>query len=209
MTGGPRAVGHRHRHAAKNVEPHMPHTVILMRHPQTDGNAVEEIRASVSWNHGEPIAFTYALKGELSRLRIPRFRQLPKSDRLWEHTCFEAFVAVKDNPAYYEFNFAPSGEWAVCAFRRYREPATPPKEKLAPEITVRRAGDSLQLDALVWVDRWQAIEPGARLSVALSAVIEDNRGMLSYWALKHPPGKPDFHHADAFALEIERPAKNP
>ncbi|MBI3061386.1 MAG: hypothetical protein HYY83_05345 [Deltaproteobacteria bacterium] len=28
-------------------------------------------------------------------------------------------------------------------------------------------------------------------------------GTISYWALKHPPGKPDFHHPDAFALEIE------
>jgi hypothetical protein len=187
----------------------MPRTVGLTRHPQTDGDAVKEIRASVSWNHGGPLAFSYALKGDLSRLRVPRLRPSRKSNRLWKHTCFEAFVAVKGQPAYYEINLAPSGEWAVYAFRRYREPATPPKEKLALEITVRRAGDSLQLDALVWVDRWQAIEPGARLSVALCAVIEDNRGMLSYWALKHPPGKPDFHHADTFALEIERPVPSP
>ncbi|HEY3304458.1 MAG TPA: DOMON-like domain-containing protein [Candidatus Binatia bacterium] len=182
---------------------------VLTPHPETESDAVEEIQAGVSWNYGEPLAFSYALKGELNRLRIPRFRPPRRSDRLWEHTCFEVFVAVKGHPAYYEINIAPSGEWAVYPFRRYREPATPPKEKLAPEITVRRAGDSLQLDALVPVDRWQAIEPGARLSVALSAVIEDNRGMLSYWALKHPPGKPDFHHADAFALEIERPVPSP
>jgi hypothetical protein len=57
------------------------------------------------------------------------------------------------------------------------------------------------------MDCLQAKQPGARLSVALSAVIEDNRGMLSYWALKHPPGKPDFHHRDGFALEIEAPER--
>ena len=27
-------------------------------------------------------------------------------------------------------------------------------------------------------------------------------GGISYWALAHPPGKPDFHHADGFALEL-------
>jgi hypothetical protein len=43
---------------------------------------------------------------------------------------------------------------------------------------------------------------GARLTLALSAVIEDEDGVLSYWALKHPAGKPDFHHRDAFALEL-------
>jgi hypothetical protein len=39
--------------------------------------------------------------------------------------------------------------------------------------------------------------------LGLSAVIEDLDGVLSYWALRHPPGKPDFHHPDTFALEID------
>jgi hypothetical protein len=38
--------------------------------------------------------------------------------------------------------------------------------------------------------------------LGLSAVIEEMNGRLSYWALAHPPGKPDFHHADCFALEL-------
>jgi hypothetical protein len=33
-------------------------------------------------------------------------------------------------------------------------------------------------------------------------VIEETNGAKSYWALKHPPGKPDFHHADGFVLEL-------
>jgi hypothetical protein len=28
-------------------------------------------------------------------------------------------------------------------------------------------------------------------------------GALSYWALRHPPGKPDFHHPAGFALELD------
>jgi hypothetical protein len=55
------------------------------------------------------------------------------------------------------------------------------------------------------LDRLPRIQPHAALRVALSAVIEEEGGMLSYWALKHPPGKPDFHHPDAFALELEPP----
>jgi len=39
--------------------------------------------------------------------------------------------------------------------------------------------------------------------VALSAVIEAPDGALSYWALRHAPGKPDFHHAEAFALSLD------
>jgi hypothetical protein len=38
--------------------------------------------------------------------------------------------------------------------------------------------------------------------MGLSAVIEERDGMLSYWALRHAPGKPDFHRRDGFALEL-------
>jgi hypothetical protein len=45
--------------------------------------------------------------------------------------------------------------------------------------------------------------PAPRLRLALTAVVEDARGRLSYWALRHPPGRPDFHHRDGFALVLE------
>jgi hypothetical protein len=38
--------------------------------------------------------------------------------------------------------------------------------------------------------------------LGLSAVLEDTAGMRSYWALAHPPGAPDFHNPDCFALEL-------
>ncbi len=41
--------------------------------------------------------------------------------------------------------------------------------------------------------------------LALSAVIEETDGTKSYWALRHPPGAPDFHHPDCFALTLEAP----
>ena len=41
------------------------------------------------------------------------------------------------------------------------------------------------------------------IEVGLSAVIEEQGGVLSYWALRHPPGKPDFHHRDSFAMELD------
>jgi hypothetical protein len=40
------------------------------------------------------------------------------------------------------------------------------------------------------------------LKIGLCAVIEEKGGTLSYWALRHPPGKPDFHHRRGFALEL-------
>ena len=37
-------------------------------------------------------------------------------------------------------------------------------------------------------------------SIGLSAIIEEEDGTISYWALAHPPGRPDFHHPDCLAL---------
>jgi hypothetical protein len=180
-------------------------TVLLTRHPETPADAVCKIEARVSWTENEALAVTYLLTGDLSRLSIPPFRRPRRADRLWEHTCFETFLGIKGKPEYYEFNFAPSGEWSAYVFRAYRDGAPLKDKRVAPGLTVRSSAGSLALDVVIRADRLPIIAPRARLRIALSAVVEDDSGRLSYWALTHPPGKPDFHHSDAFALEIEAP----
>ena len=181
---------------------------MLTCHPETYTPAVEEIEARVGWTQDNALTFTYALKGDLMRLRIPLPQPSLRANRLWQHTCFEAFVALKGKPEYHEFNFAPSGQWAAYSFQRYRK-RTPFEDDIpAPKITVRNLADGLDLDAIVRLDSLPITQPAACLQFALSAVIEDKSGMLSYWALKHPPGKPDFHHRDAFALDLHRPGMN-
>ena len=101
-------------------------------------------------------------------------------------------------PGYREFNFSPSGEWAVYAFRGYRDGDELGIE-LTPEIVVRRTEDRLELDAEISQD---LLPSGRPLRLGLSVVVEDTDGVLSYWALRHPPGKPDFHHTDAFASQL-------
>jgi hypothetical protein len=115
-------------------------------------------------------------------------------ERLWQHTCCEIFVAPQAGAAYHEFNFSPSGEWAAYAFERYREGGS--LTVADPGIAVRRSAQRLQLDASI------RIEAG-KLALGLAAVIEEQDGRLSYWALRHPAGKPDFHHREAFALELD------
>jgi hypothetical protein len=112
---------------------------------------------------------------------------------------------VKGKPEYCEFNFSPSGEWSAYSFRRYRDGAPLQDGELAPEITARSADDRLDLDATIHLHRLPMMPHNACLRLGLSAVIEEENGVLSYWALKHPPGRPDFHHPDGFALEIEPP----
>ena len=122
-----------------------------------------------------------------------------RTDNLWQHSCFEAFIGSTTSPAYAEFNLAPSGAWAAYAFDDYRagmrdlELATPPQvTNLAPGIW--RAKLALEgLEALIGPPPWR---------LAITAVIEAHDGSKSYWSLAHPPGKPDFHHADCFAARL-------
>jgi len=58
---------------------------------------------------------------------------------------------AEDGPGYREFNFSPSGEWAVYAFRSYREGGELDVE-LAPGIVVRRSSNRLQLGAEICQD---------------------------------------------------------
>jgi hypothetical protein len=122
-------------------------------------------------------------------------------DELWRHTCFEAFVGA--GVAYYEFNFAPSTHWAVYRFTGYRSGMRVATEVSAPEITVEERPERYSLQALLNLD--QLLLPrDATLRLGLSAVIEENGGQRSYWALAHPPGKPDFHHSDCFTVELSK-----
>jgi hypothetical protein len=181
----------------------IPHTTLLQCHPETRRSPAHSIEVNLYLTRDETLALTYVLKGDIGCLKIPPPQQARKADHLWQHTCFEAFISVEHKPAYYEFNFAPSGEWAVYAFRSYRNSEPLEDEPLAPGIVVRQGGNSLELDAVVRLERLPKLDMQSRLRVGLSAVIEENDGVLSYWALKHPPGKADFHHSDNFALEIE------
>jgi hypothetical protein len=177
----------------------------LRQHPETASQAVNGIEVDAAWKRVTEVTLGYVIRGDMARLLIPLPRQPCRIDGLWQHTCFEAFIGFKDSPAYFEFNFSPSGEWGVYAFRDYRDGGTVDDDKLDPKIVVRKESEMLELSAVIRLNRLPAMQPGSTLRLGLCAVIEECDGRLSYWALKHPPGKPDFHHRDSFALDITLP----
>jgi hypothetical protein len=71
----------------------------------------------------------------------------------------------------------------------------------APVISPRDSPDALTLSVAVdlsWISRAIA----ADLVLGAAAVIETQTGVLSYWALKHPAGKPDFHQAESRVVPL-------
>lgn len=180
------------------------HWIDLRCHPSTRPETVRVIQVLVRRSASAELQITFRLDGDIRRIWVPSPGVPRIATQLWRHTCFEAFIAVEGQPAYHEFNFAPSGEWAVYSFSSYRNGGLLANEITRPHIAVRSTGSRLELDSLVRLDGLSAIHPRASLRVGLSAVIEASDG-LSYWALRHPADRPDFHDADGFALLLDPP----
>jgi hypothetical protein len=173
--------------------------VSLALHPDFRCEAVTRIGAEVGRSGGE-LVMAYAVEGRIAELRLPVAAAPARADELWKHTCLEAFVRPKGGAAYCEFNLAPSTQWAAYRFDDYRagmRNAGYPVPRIAVDVSdtrlTLRASVSLEdLDGFARVP-WE---------LGLTAVIEETSGLKSYWSLRHPKGRPDFHHSDGFALEI-------
>lgn len=173
----------------------------LLHHPDTPCPAVGHIEAGVKRNLDGSLDLIYRLTGDTAALRIPEPALRRHRDGLWKNTCFEVFAMPDCGPGYLEFNFSTSGEWAAYTFRAYRD-GTTLELYSPPDIVCETTPNGLHLTATVPAG---LLPESGLLRIGLSAVIEDTDGRIAYWALKHAPGKPDFHHTDAFALEFSHP----
>ena len=166
----------------------MPPPMLLVPHPDTPVATVQEIAVSV-WQDDGRWHIRYLVEGR-GDLVLAGPAEPRRTDNLWQHTCFEAFVGLKGG-AYLEFNFSPSGEWAAYRFDAPRQGMR--DEPAEIEVWLDAGEDWLGVEAAV---RCKALEPG--LTLGLSAVIEESGGRKSYWALKHPDGPPNFHDRSCF-----------
>lgn len=177
----------------------------LLCHPATPAPIVRALEAQANWQADGTLTLAYRLWGDMARLLVPQGQGAQRTDLLWEHTCFEAFVALPGETAYREFNFSPSGQWAAYSFSDYRQRDEDVALGTAPQIDTRLFAGRLEMDVRIAAPSLPA-SAGA-LQLGLSAVLEAADvvdGSHSYWALKHPAARPDFHHHDAFTLHLAR-----
>jgi len=168
----------------------------------TPGQLVCRIEARVLPKQSEWLVLQYVLRADMARVRVPKAARPGRADELWKHTCFEAFISAAGLAGYYELNFSPSGQWALYSFDGYRAGMSPVDLTSPLRLTTRCLDDRLELEAQVSLLDLGLARRRRAMKLALTAVVEDDSGTLSYWALKHAPGKPDFHHSDGFVLEL-------
>jgi hypothetical protein len=178
----------------------------LRRHPASVFDEVRAIYVHVRRTNAE-LGLSFRIYGNLSRICLPPSASLSDSAELWRHTCFQLFIAIESRTAYHEFNFAPSRRWRVYAFRDYRDRdwLRCQNDFPSPIIRVSTNEVGLEYDVGIVLERLSELHSASPLRLGLSAIIEPRSGPLSYWALHHPAGRPDFHHPDAFALRLPPP----
>jgi len=170
----------------------------LRLHPDCRRDAVSRIDVDVTRTGPGRLELAYVLSGRMADVVLPPAGEPGRADELWQHTCLELFLKPAGGRTYREFNFAPSRQWAAYGFDDYRLGRRP--IDAAPEILVAARDDRFEMTVtldLPWLTE------AAAWKLALTAVVEESGGHIFYWALNHPPGKADFHHADGFALELQ------
>lgn len=171
----------------------------LICHPDTLCAPVESITIEIARAPAGRMTLTYIVSGDIEQLALTGEGPPMRQDGLWQHICFEAFVKQHGTARYFEYNFAPSCQWAAYQFEDYRAAMAMVPMHQPPVITGR------------WFDRRYILAvsfdlPPALLSqdllIGLSAVIETIDGAKSYWALAHPSDRPDFHHPESFIQPV-------
>ena len=206
----------------------------LVPHPGHPPRAVAGVTCSLVWQSAGAWVIDFIVGAAPELLKLPAAAVPERADDLWRHTCFELFLREPEGEAYREFNFSPSGQWAAYAFDGYRTgrrslEVNPPsivsndpaqfftgmdarlqslgldEESIGALLAATPPPPAAMQYGLQTALEDPAMADGRDWRAGLSAIIEEADGTKSYWALAHPPGKPDFHHPDCFALELPAP----
>lgn len=164
----------------------------LLPHRAAPPHAVAGLHCAVS-RGGDGLDIVYRVESPAEALVLPIPAEPLRTDGLWRSTCFELFVQEAAG-SYCEFNFAPSSRWAAYHFTGRREGMAPLEQDVPPAIQF----DSV---AMLLSVRLEGVPAGV-LRCGVTAVIEEQDGTISYWALRHGGDRPDFHDPDCFVLEV-------
>ena len=135
--------------------------------------------------------------------KIEYERQLESRDELSiiSPGLFREFRRAGDE-GYVELNLSPSERWAAYDFVSYRAGMADRAMPRDPDCTIRGAHDLMIFDAAIPL----AGLPPLPWQMGISAVIEEEDGTKSLWALRHGPGPADFHAPACFAARLGAPA---
>ncbi|SRR5258706_8576683 len=147
------------------------------------------------------LSIHYSVHGDIENILLPISVAPARKDDLWKATCFEFFIAIKDQPQYWEFNMSTSGNWNVYTMDAYRQ-VNMREETVFTQLPFefRKTSDKISLD--ISVDLNPILQPENILELGITTIIQAQDGTETYWALAHPDIKADFHLRESFVVEL-------
>ena len=174
--------------------------VQLQCHPARMSSGVSAVDVRIALTEDGLLTAVYTLSGSLEGLWLPASAAPSRRDGLWQETCAELFIRKPEaDETYLEINFSPSSAWAAYQFDGYRSGMNV-LDVAAPNIKTELSNGVMEVTVVMTLPAaWQL----SAMLVGASVVVSEEKDNMSYWAIAHPPGKPDFHHKDCFALQLE------
>lgn len=172
----------------------------LVYHPSHPPDCIKRVQCRLIGMDENWLRIRWRIDGS-EALVLPPFAGRGRADELWRTTCFELFLKPEGGEAYCEINLSPSERWAAYDFDGYRAGM---RDRLFPRdasCTIRPGRGFSIFDAAIPV----AGLPQAACTMGMCAVIEEEGGTKSYWAIVHGRDVPDFHDAACFASRLKAP----
>ena len=172
----------------------------LVAHPAYPPASVMSVHARIVSRDANWLRLRWRIEGS-GALMVPAFAGKGRADELWRTTCFELFLQPEGGNAYSEFNLSPSERWAAYDFSARREGMTDRPMPREPECTMRLGSTFAIFDAALPATAL----PDDTCRAGLACVLEEQGGIMSYWALCHGGAQPDFHDPACFTARLAAP----
>lgn len=173
----------------------------LTAHPAHPPTRVTGVEARVIGFDASWLRVRWRIDGAQD-LVVPPFAGRGRADELWRTTCFELFLKPAGGESYVELNLSPSERWAAYDFGSYRAGMAERPASREPDSSIRLGSTFAIFDAAIPRD----VLPALPAAASFAAVIEEQGGAVSYWAIEHAAAKPDFHDPACFAATLAPPA---
>ena len=143
------------------------------------------------------LKLNYQVVGDTSKYHFPSKTTQQRANNLWLDTCFELFIANRNEDSYWEINISPSTKWNSYHFTRYKEEMRESNLFLTPQIKIEKQKDKYELSFETTFSRRVLKE---KLDINLSVILLDNKGKRSFYTINRRNDSPNFHDRVTFAI---------
>lgn len=179
----------------------MSNALPLQKHPKSKESSVNAISVNLIAHTDKSMSVAYSAQGDIDRLFIPPRTAGECKDNLWRTTCFEMFVGHTNSTTYWELNFSPSANWAAYKFTDYRQNRQNEESFAINRLQMKQTKERFDLEVGFLFGALQDFDL-TTVCFGFSAVMMDHHGNISYWALRHGDGPPDFHDNTCFSYML-------